>query len=97
MLFGNVLPDVLDALGPTGTLYLAVESRLVPLFQRAFPAAKVGAHATYDVGGRFARTAGFLDDLSGIDLWTPLASLLREFRRDLAAYPATDAYLAPDP
>ncbi|HEY0436566.1 MAG TPA: tetratricopeptide repeat protein [Phenylobacterium sp.] len=97
ILFGNVLPDVIEALGPEGTLYLSVEARLVPLFQRAFPTAKVGAHATYDVGGRFARTAGFLDDLSGIDLWTPLASLLREFRRELAAWPATQAYLKPDP
>ncbi len=97
VLFGNLLADVVDKLGPDGTLYLAVERRLVPLFQRSLPTAKVGAHATYDLGGRFGRTAGFLDDLSEIDLWTPLGSLLREFRRSVAAFPARDAYLNPDP
>jgi tetratricopeptide (TPR) repeat protein len=97
VLFANLLPDVLDRLGPNGTLHLAVERRLVPMFQRAFPQAHVGAHATYDLGGRFARTAGFMDDLSGVDLWTPLGSLLREFRRSVAAYPAHEAYLAADP
>jgi tetratricopeptide (TPR) repeat protein len=97
VLFGNVLADVVERLGPEGKLYLSVEKRLVPLFQRSLPNAEVGAHATYDLGGRFGRTAGFLEDLSGIDLWTPLGSLLREFRRSVAAYPARDAYLTPDP
>jgi tetratricopeptide (TPR) repeat protein len=97
VLFGNLLADVAERLGPDGALYLAVESRLVPLFQRSLPDAHVGAHATYDLGGRFGRTAGFLDDLSQIDLWTPMGSLLREFRRSVAAYPARDAYLTADP
>jgi Tfp pilus assembly protein PilF len=97
VLFGNLLADVAAALGPQGQLYLAVESRLVPLFQRSLPGVQVGAHATYDLGGRFGRTAGFLDDLSGIDLWAPMGSLLREFRRTVAAYPARDAYLTADP
>jgi len=97
MLFANVLADVVERLGPEGKLYLAVEQRLVPLFRRSLPTAEVGAHATYDLGGRFGRTAGFLDDLSGIDLWTPLGSLLREFRRAVDAFPARDAYLAADP
>jgi tetratricopeptide (TPR) repeat protein len=97
VLFGNLLPDVVEALGPKGTLYLSVEKRLVPLFQRSLPTAKVGAHATYDLGGRFGRTAGFLEDLSQVDLWTPMGSLLREFRRSVAAYPDRDAYLFADP
>jgi tetratricopeptide (TPR) repeat protein len=97
VLFGNVLADVVERLGPEGKLVLAVESRLVPLFQRALPTAEVGAHATFDVGGRFARTAGFREDLSDIDAWTPMGSLLREFRRSVDAFPARDAYLTPDP
>ena len=97
VLFGNMLSDVADRLGPDGKLVLAVERRLVPLFQRALPMAEVGAHATFDVGGRFARTAGFREDLSDIDAWTPMGSLLREFRRSVDAYPARPAYLTPDP
>jgi cytochrome c-type biogenesis protein CcmH/NrfG len=96
VLFGNVLSDVIAALGPQGQLVLAVEKRLVPLFQRSLPAAQVVAHETYDLGGRMGRTAGAAD-LGKIDLWTPMGSLLREFRRTVAAYPSADAYLAPDP
>ncbi len=49
MLFANLLPEVIERLGARGRLILAVETRLVPLFQRAFPTAEVGAHATYIV------------------------------------------------
>ena len=41
VLFANMLPDMLEALGPDGRLVLAVEPRLVSLFQRSFPAAEV--------------------------------------------------------
>jgi Tfp pilus assembly protein PilF len=97
VLFANLLSDVIDRLGPAGRLILAVETRLVPLFQRAFPMAEVGAHATYVVGGRLTRVIPFAEDIPQIDLWTPLGSLLREFRRSLEAFPARDAYLIPDP
>ena len=96
VLFGNVLPDVVERLGPNGRLCLAVESRLVPLFQRSLPMAEVVAHQTYDLGGRLGRNAGAVD-LSRIDLWTPMGSLLREFRRTVGDYPARDAYLCADP
>jgi tetratricopeptide (TPR) repeat protein len=97
VLFANLLSDVAERLGPSGRLIFAVETRLVALFQRAFPKAEVGAHATYVVGGRLTRVIPFADDPSQIDLWTPMGSLLREFRRSVEAFPARDAYLIPDP
>jgi tetratricopeptide (TPR) repeat protein len=97
ILFANTLPDVIEALGPTGQLILAVESRLVPLFQRAFPKAKVGPHATYLVNGAFARVVPYLQEGGRADLWTPMGSLLREFRRELSAYPSRPSFLCPDP
>jgi tetratricopeptide (TPR) repeat protein len=97
VLFGTMLPDVLQALGPSGKLYLALEKRLVPLFQRAFPDAVVGAHATYKVDGHTVRGAPFVKDQAVIDLWAPLASPLRRFRRTLEDYPDRRAVLAPDP
>jgi tetratricopeptide (TPR) repeat protein len=96
VLFGNLLADVAAKLGPDGRLDLAVEKRLTPLFQRSLPAARVVGHETFDLGGRFGRTAGPID-LSEVDVWTPMGSLLREFRRSVEAYPARDAYLTPDP
>ena len=97
MLFANTLPDIVERLGPNGRLTIAVETRLVDLFRRSFPSAQVGPHATYVVQGRLVRVVPFLEDLSTIDLWAPMGSLLREYRRDVAAFPARMAYLTADP
>jgi len=97
VLFANTLPDIVERLGPHGRLTLAVEPRLIPLFQRAFPRAEVGAHATYTVSGRLLRVAPFLKTPSGIDLWAPIASLLREYRRSVDAYPPHERFLEADP
>lgn len=97
ILFANLLPDLLDRLGPEGKLFLAVEPRLVPLFQRSFPTAVVHPHATYLAGGRPLRAVPFLEDEPQIDLWSPAASLLREFRRSVEDFPSRQAFLAADP
>lgn len=97
VLFANLLPDLLDALAPYGRLILAVERRLVPLFQRSFPQAQVGEHVTAKVGHHVVRTALFLEDAQSVDLWAPLGSLLRRFRRDVADFPTRDRFLVPDP
>ncbi len=96
ILFANTLPDVLQRLGPAGRLILAVEPRLVPLFERSFPQATVGAHVTYQAAGGFIRVAPFVEP--GVaSLWSPIGSLLREFRRETADFPARDRFLTPDP
>lgn len=95
ILFANVLPDLIDDLGPDGRLVLAVDARLVDLFQRSFPAAEVCAHATQQAGTRRRRqTKAPLS--GGVDLWTPLASLAQRYRRSVADFPRA-AYLRPDP
>ncbi|MGH6970026.1 MAG: flagellar protein FlbA, partial [Caulobacteraceae bacterium] len=96
VLFANMLPEVMEALGPKGRMIFAVEPRLVSLFQRSFPAAEVLAHVTYRQNGRNYRGAPALEDRAGIDLWTPIASLLRRFRRDLSSFPDRPRFLAPD-
>ena len=75
----------------------AVETRLVPLFQRTYPQARVGLHATYMAQGRVVRVTPFLENKDDIDLWTPIGSLLREFRPSVEAYPARDRFMTPDP
>ncbi|MDP1875696.1 tetratricopeptide repeat protein [Phenylobacterium sp.] len=95
VMFANLIPDVIDALGPRGRLILAVEARLVPLFQRSFPRAEVGAHATYAVDGRTVRVAPFLSEDAPPELWAPLGSLLRRFRPSVEAFPAQAGYLTP--
>ncbi|MBN9318119.1 MAG: tetratricopeptide repeat protein, partial [Caulobacterales bacterium] len=97
VLFANLIPDVVRALGPNGRLFIAVEKRLVPLFARAFPTAEIGPHSTFNVDGRLTRGATFVGDLNAVDLWTPMGSLLRQYRRTLDAFPATGGFLPADP
>lgn len=101
VLFANLIPDVLEALGPSGKLVLALEPRLVALFRRSFPTAEIGGHATYAVDGHTVRGAPFLEErpeqLERIDLWAPMASLLRRFRRTVEAFPNRQRFLIPDP
>jgi tetratricopeptide (TPR) repeat protein len=98
VLFANIVPDIIDRLGPDGHLSLAVERRLVALFQRSFPQADVGAHVTHKIDGRTQRFMPFMDGkLDKIDLWAPIASPLREFRRTLETFPDRVGFLTPDP
>lgn len=102
VLFANVLPDVLDKLGPEGHLRVAVEPRLVSLFQRSFPIAEITGHTTHVWATRPLRSAPNTDHNTA-DLWTPIGSLMREFRRSLddfpslGAYPPRKGFMAPDP
>ncbi|HTX48117.1 MAG TPA: tetratricopeptide repeat protein [Caulobacteraceae bacterium] len=97
VLFANMIPEILEALGPEGKLMLAVEPRLVSLFQRSFPSAEVARHATYLVGWRKVRGAAAFEDRDDIDVWAPIASPLRRFRTRLEDFPAREAFLAADP
>ncbi|MBL8771316.1 MAG: tetratricopeptide repeat protein [Phenylobacterium sp.] len=96
VMFANVLPDVLEQLGPDGKLILAVERRLVTLFQRSFPTAEVSRHITNVVAASVVRRVPEIDQ-SQVDLWTPIASLMRQYRRRLEAFPQHQGYLRPDP
>ena len=97
VMFANIIPDVIESLGPSGSLILALEPRLVSLFQRSFPAARVGAHTTHKLDGHTIRQTPFITDREAIDLWTPMAAPLRRFRRTLEAYPARPSFLTADP
>ncbi|HRD45044.1 MAG TPA: tetratricopeptide repeat protein [Caulobacter sp.] len=97
VLFANALPDLAEAIGPAGKLCLAVEQRLIPLFQRSFPMAEVGAHASFAVDGKVLRGAPFHEDASDVDFWAPIGSLLRRFRGSAEAFPARERYLTADP
>lgn len=97
VLFSNVLPDVIAAIGDESLLTLAVEPRLVPLYRRTYPKARVEGHSTYIVATKTIRyVPALLDELEGIDYWAPIASLLREFRRNLDAFPARRGFMTPD-
>ncbi|WP_426030667.1 tetratricopeptide repeat protein [Caulobacter sp. DWP3-1-3b2] len=97
VMFANMLPDVIEALGPQGKLSIAVERRLVPLFQRSFPQITVTPHRTVSYEGRVYRGAPEIEDWSAIDLWTPMGTLLETFRSTVASFPNRLNFLVADP
>jgi Tfp pilus assembly protein PilF len=96
VMFANYLPDLLEALGPNGRLSVALEARLIPLFQRSFPGVAFSAHASFKLDGHHLRTTPGVD-LAEIDLWAPLASPLRRFRPTVASFPDRRSFMTPDP
>ena len=101
MVFGGCLPDVIEAVGPDGKVFIAVEPRLVDLYQRTFPTAVVGGHRAVRIEGRLMRYCPFMEEVGErdgkADVWIPMASLCAVYRQDLSDFPQRDGYLVPDP
>jgi tetratricopeptide (TPR) repeat protein len=97
ILFANLLDDVIAAVGPDGSVILATEGRLAPLFRRSYPGLEVHAHRTVAHQGRVIRAVLFGDDLPKVDLWTPMGSLFRRFRNTIEQFPDQTAFLTADP
>lgn len=94
VLFANVLPDVARELGPDGRLLIAVEPRLVTLFQRSFASAQVLAYETRWEAGRAIRE---VPGLGPYDVWARLGDFLGRHRRAAGDFPADPGFLKADP
>ncbi len=98
-MFANILPDVIRELGPDGKLQIAVDPRLVPLFQRSFPNAEVGAYDDRTLvdkdGNKALRFIPFAADGNEPDMWAPMASALAPYRKALADFPH-QPFIVPD-
>jgi tetratricopeptide (TPR) repeat protein len=97
VMFASLIPDLLRALGPEGALTLTTEPRLVPLFARSFPEARVIAHATVRQEGRTRRWIAGIGARDACDAWSPIASLLPQLRPRIESFANPAACLRPDP
>ncbi len=97
VMFANMLPDILEMLGPEGKLTLAVERRLVPIFERAFPGVEITSHRTIVYQGRVFRGAPDITDWERFDYWAALGDFLPSLRGAIENFPKTADYLTPDP
>ena len=99
-MFANILPDVLEDLGPDGKLQIAVDPRLVALFQRSFPQAEVGTYDDRtlidDNGNKALRLVPFAANGNEPDMWAPMGSALPVYRKSLSDF-RHEAFLKPDP
>jgi tetratricopeptide (TPR) repeat protein len=99
-MFANILPDIARDLGPDGKLQIAVDPRLVSLFQRSFPEAEVGTYDDRtlidDNGNKAIRLIPFASNGNEPDMWAPMGSALQVYRKRLSDFPHKP-FLTPDP
>jgi tetratricopeptide (TPR) repeat protein len=99
-MFANILPDIARDLGPDGKLQIAVDPRLVALFQRSFPDAEVGAYDDRTLidkdGNKALRLVPFAANGNEPDMWAPMGSALQFYRKTLPDF-RHEAFLVPDP
>ncbi len=97
MVFGTCIGDAIEAVGPDGKVLVAVEPRLIGLFQRAYPQAVFGAHRAVKLEGRITRYVPFVEEMEdGVDAWIPMASLLAAYRPSVNRFPDRRGYLKAD-
>lgn len=100
IMFANVLPDLIRAVGPNGHLLLAADGRLVSLYRRSFPEAQIGTLIDRNIrhanGSQIVRFADFGTEEAKPDVWTPVASALRVLRQKITDFPHKPV-LRPDP
>ena len=97
VMFMNMGHDLIDRLGPDGALTIACVPRLVPLFERSFPKARVTKHATIRSNGLPLRACPLIKDWESYDYWMPMGSVLRALRTDIKDFDKPGGFLTPDP
>jgi tetratricopeptide (TPR) repeat protein len=86
LMFSSCLPEVIAR---ADSCVIECDQRLVPLFTRSFPKAKVIRHIhSWD---------DFPHDMSSVDMKTAIGSLPLFLRPNLSSFPQYKAYLIPDP
>ena len=96
VIFLNATADVIAAVGAEGKVTIACERRLVDLVARSFPEARVIAHYSGAHQGRQVRLVQPQREWDEIDLWTPMADVVKAFRKSVGAFPRARGYLQPD-
>lgn len=97
VMLANLLADTIDLVGPEGKLTLAVERRLIPLFERSYPGIEVTRHRTVQYEGRVWRTFPEITDYSQFDYWAAMGDFLPSLRPTVESFPDRSAFLTPDP
>jgi hypothetical protein len=93
ILFGSLLPDILR-LYPEANTTIAVEPRLVKLFQRSFPQTQVIPHHTHRQNGLIHRD--FPNFTARIDAFSLFGDYLSHLRPSLNSFAAENIFLKAD-
>ena len=93
VLFASCVPEMI---GRAGHCIIECEARLVPLFERSFPAATVHATEGKKMEGRVAFNYNWLNGVPEPDLYIEIGSLPLYLRRRIADFPDQHSYLVPN-
>jgi tetratricopeptide (TPR) repeat protein len=96
LMFANTLPDIARAVGEDGKLQIAVDPRLVAIFQRSFPKAEIGSYDDGKLEGRPVRIFQWARENGEPDFYAPIGTPLHILRKDISDFPRT-AFLKADP
>jgi Flp pilus assembly protein TadD len=100
IMFAEYLSDVQRLVGPNGKLQIAVDPRLVSLFQRSWPDAEVGCYEDRSLlnkdGNNQIRFVPFATEKGQPDYYAWMASPLGWLRSSIGDFPHK-AFLKPDP
>src|SRR6266446_8470164 len=94
-MFATVIPDIARAVGDEGKLQLAVDPRLVALFQRSFPAAEVGTYQDGKLDEKPVRVFHWARKDGDPDFYMPIGTPLYLVRKRLEDFPR-ETYLTAD-
>ena len=99
-MFANILSDMQRMVGAEGKLQIAVDKRLVTLFQRSFPRAEVGAYDDRKLldpdGTKELRFIPWATEKGEPDFHITMGSALQYLRMRIEDFPH-EAFLKPDP
>lgn len=100
IMFANVVSDVIAAVGPEGETQVAVDPRMVKLFERSFPDARIGTYEDRTLvdpdGRKELRFIPWASDDAKPDFYAPMGTPLQHFRSHIGDFPRK-AFLVPDP
>ena len=94
-MFANILPDLARDVGESGKLQIAVDPRLVALYQRSYPQADVGDYQDGKLEGRAVRIFPWALKDGHPDFYAPMGTPLHIYRQRLADFPRR-AFLVAD-
>ncbi|HYM18733.1 MAG TPA: tetratricopeptide repeat protein [Micropepsaceae bacterium] len=94
-MFANIIPDLVRAVGDKGKLQIAVDPRLVSLFERSFPSAEVGIYDDGKLDQKVTRIFHWARKDGDPDFYLPMGTPLQYFRKRLSDFPR-EAYLKAD-
>ncbi len=97
VMFSNILPDLIEEVGPEGHVSIGVEPRLVSLYQRSFPQCTVFRHHTTKHKTLTVRLFPDMQNWEAYDCWAIMGDFLGRYRRRPEDFDATQAFLVPDP